>query len=63
MKMIFATKRDINGNRYFLTVDYEAKTFSRADRWSSSDDIPATKSIIRRLVIQLKDAGYIEADS
>ena len=28
-KIYFCTKRDVNGNRYFLTVDLEKKTITR----------------------------------
>lgn len=62
MEFIFATKLDINGNRYFLTVNPDRKTFSRQDRYARADDIPATRATIRRLIQQLEAAGYIEVD-
>lgn len=60
----FATKRDINGNRYYLGFDPENKTFSRErGRWYSREDITEISKADRRKIInQLENAGYTEID-
>ena len=59
----FATKRDINGNRYFLGIDHEKRVFSRESaHWYSRADLVAelTRKQRRAIIEQLEDAGYAE---
>ena len=62
--MEFATKRDINGNRYYLGVNPDNKTFSRErSRWYSREDITEIGKRDRRVLIdRLEKAGYVEID-
>lgn len=62
MKMEFATKRDINGNRYYLGFDTDAKTFSRErGKWYSREDITEIgKQDRKKLIEQLENEGYTE---
>lgn len=64
MILKFATKRDINGNRYYLAIDTENKTFSRLPRhWFCREDfIEVTKTDKRRLIETLKKDGYTETN-
>ena len=59
----FVTKRDRNGNRYYLTVDLVNKTFSRVNRWYRSDFITVTQRDKNRIAAILKSSGYTETDS
>lgn len=61
-EVTFVTKRDRNGNRYYLTVDLVNKTFSRVDRWYRSDFITVTRRDKNRIVATLKSSGYTEID-
>ena len=64
MQLEFATKRDSNGNRYFLGIDTDKKTFSRdRARWYSRDDITEISKKDRAALIEkLERAGYAETD-
>lgn len=64
MKLEFATKRDANGNRYYLGIDTENKTFSRErGKWYSREDITEiTKADRRKLIDQLQTAGFDEVN-
>lgn len=64
MILEFATKRDINGNRYYLGIDTEKKSFSRErGRWYSRDDITEiTKADRRKIIEQLENAGFTETE-
>lgn len=60
----FSTKRDRNGNRYYLAIDTENKTFARnRSLWYSRGD---TVEIGRRdrlkMIEQLKSEGFLEID-
>lgn len=61
----FATKRDINGNRYYLMIDTEKKIYSRQPhRWFCREDFTeVTKTDKRRLIETLKKDGYTETDT
>ena len=61
-EVTFVTKRDRNGNRYYLTVDLVNKTFSRVNRWYRSDFITVTQRDKNRIAATLKSAGYTEID-
>lgn len=60
----FATKRDINGNRYYLGVDTVKKVFSRErGHWYSREDIVEIgKNDRRKIIEQLEIDGYTEID-
>lgn len=60
--MVFVTKRDTNGNRYYLTVNLTEKTFSRVPRWYNSEYITVTKKDKNKIMDQLTAAGFIERD-
>lgn len=65
MQLEFATKRDPSGNRYFLGIDTENKTFSRERaRWYSREDVAEISKKDRRAMIErLQAAGWAETDS
>lgn len=55
----FATKRDTYGNRYALTIDHEAKTYSRDyNPWRFDEYITIKKSDRTRMIAELSQAGY-----
>lgn len=60
----FATKRDVNGNRYYLGINYENKTFSRErGMWYSKEDIiEIKKSDRRKLIDKLENMGFSEIE-
>lgn len=64
MQLEFATKRDAAGNRYFLGIDTESRTFSRdRARWYSREDVAEISRKDRRALIEkLESAGYTETD-
>lgn len=64
MVLEFATKRDQNGNRYYLGIDTEKKSFSRErGRWYSREDITEiTKADRRKIIEQLEHAGFTETE-
>ena len=62
MLIEFATKRSTNGNRKYLGIDTDAKTFSRdKGRWYCREDIVEIGARDRhKLIAQLKKEGYEE---
>ena len=65
MFLEFATKRDINGNRYYLGIDTEKKQFSRErGRWYSREDLTAeiTRKDRRKLIETLEAENYTEIE-
>ena len=64
MKLEFATKRDINGNRYYLGIDTDNKTFSRErGKWYSREYITEIgKNDRRKMIKQLTAAGFTEIE-
>ena len=64
MILEFATKRDINGNRYYLGIDTENKSFSRErGQWYNREDITEiTKADRRKMIGQLENAGFTETE-
>lgn len=57
----YATKRDINGNRYTLIVNTENKTFQRSyNPFDYSDYITIGKRDRNKLIDQLTSEGYTE---
>lgn len=64
MILKFATKRDKNGNRYFLAIDTDKKIFSRESaHWYSREDITeVSKTDRRKMIDQAEAANYTEVD-
>lgn len=64
MILEYATKRDINGNRYYLGIDTDKKVYSRErGKWYSREDIVEISKADRRKVIDcLIAAGFTEID-
>lgn len=64
MILEFATKRDINGNRYYLGVDTENKTFSRErGKWYGRDDVVEVgKRDRRKMIDELVESGFSEIE-
>lgn len=64
LQLEFATKRDRNGNRYYLGIDTETKTFSRErSHWYNREDITEiSKTDRRKMIDQLETAGYTEVN-
>ena len=57
----YKTKRDTNGNTYYLTVDTEKKTFCKDyNLWGKDGDITITKKDRRNITAQLEEEGYKE---
>lgn len=58
----FSTKRDGNGNRYFLGIDTEKRIFSRESaHWYGKEDvIEIKKSDRQKMIDDLRAAGYSE---
>lgn len=58
----FATKRDINGNRYTVVIDTVNKKIKRDynPAWGYSDYITIGKRDREKLINQLLDHGYAE---
>jgi len=64
MILEFATKRDQNGNRYYLGIDTEKRTFSRErGKWYSREDITEiSKTDRRKMIEQAENAGFTETE-
>lgn len=64
MVIEFATKRDRNGNRYYLGIDTDSKTYSRMrGKWYGREDIiEIGKRDRRKLTEALEAAGYAETE-
>lgn len=64
MILQFATKRDINGNRYFLGIDTGARCFATESRhWYSREDIiEISKKDRREIIAQLETNGWRRVD-
>lgn len=60
----YSTKKDINGNRYFLGIDTDKKVFSRESaHWFCREDIiEISRKDRRRIVDELENNGYTEID-
>ena len=60
----FSTKRDVNGNRYYLGIDIDNKTFSRErGKWYGRDDvIEIGKRDRRKLIDALENGGFLEKE-
>ena len=61
MIITYKTKRDINGNRYYLTVDTEKRTYKKDyNLWPRDNEIEITKKQRREIAAQLDNEGYTE---
>lgn len=61
MEIRFATKRDVNGNRYYLTINTETHEYSRRDMWFHAEDfITITRAEMRKLTQSCKNHGFTE---
>ena len=60
----FATKRDINGNRYYLGIDTDLHVFSKErGHWYSRDEIiEISKTDYRRLIENCENSRMFEID-
>lgn len=64
MILEFSTKRDVNGNRYYLGIDTDNKTFSRErGKWYGRDDVTEIgKRDRRKLIDDLQENGFTEIE-
>ena len=62
MVIKFATKRDRNGNRYYLGIDTDRKLYAvTASCWyGRADVIEVTKGDRGKLIKSIKEQGYTE---
>jgi len=56
----YMTKTDINGNTYTLTIDHNARTFTRGAWLVRSECITITRRKMRELIEECKSNGYKE---
>lgn len=58
----YKTKLDVNGNRYYLTIDTDKKIYKKDyNLWGNDNDIEITKKDRRNIIAQLDAEGYKEA--
>lgn len=63
MILKFATKRDRCGNRYYLYLDTDKKTYSRPAAWSHIEDvIEVTQKDYRKALANARAAGWKEEE-
>lgn len=65
MKELFTTKRDTNGNRFYLVIDHGNREYSRhLGGWFHPEDATATvtRKKLREMVEELKADGYTGRD-
>lgn len=63
MFLEFATKRDRNGNRYYLTIETEGKIFTLMDRYYIKGEfIQITRTERRKLIEELKAHNFEEKE-
>lgn len=61
MLLKFATKRDVNGNRYYLTIDTDKRTFSRVPHiWYRDEFTEVTKKDFHELIARAKAEEFRE---
>ena len=66
MILRFATKRDVNGNRYYLAIDTFRNEWARESaHWYTRDDIIEISKKDRRRMIEAlqKETGYKEVNN
>ena len=65
MIMKFATKRDNNGNRYFIGLDTENRIFARESKsWFCREEIiEIGKRDLHKLQEQLEKAGFTRIEN
>ena len=64
MFLEFSTKRDINGNRYYLGIDTDKKIYSRErGAWYGRDDIVEISRKDRKKIIEtIERENFIEIE-
>ena len=64
MILKFATRRDVNGNRYYLGIDTKNKVYAvTPSHWYSREDInEVTQRDRRKLIEAVKADGYKAVD-
>lgn len=63
MILEFATKRDRNGNRYYLGIDTDRKVYSlERGHWYSREDIAEITKTDRRRLIEKIETEYKRID-
>jgi len=67
MTIEFITRKDASGNRYYLGIDVNGKTFSRERKFSSSlipvlTQIEVSKRERKKIIEKLMVAGFSEID-
>lgn len=61
MILKFATKKDCCGNRYYLYLDTDKKTYSRSLVWFHREDfIEVTQKDYRKALASARGAGWKE---
>lgn len=60
MLLKFATKRNVNGNRHYIAIDTENKTYSKLpSSWICKGDfIETTKTALRQIEDKAKSDNY-----
>ena len=60
----YATKRDRNGNRYFLILDHDAKTYTTSETgfFHADDYVEVSKEKRRQLLEEARAAHYMSAN-
>ena len=59
MILTFATKRNTNGNRRYLTIDTTKKEYTTEDRWTHrSDLIEVTRAEYNAIIEQADADGF-----
>lgn len=62
--LLFSTKRDINGNRYYLAIDHERKEYTREPRYFHKEDFVEIGKRDRAKIIEALDKdGFKEVDT
>lgn len=62
MILKFATKRNTNGNRYFVGINTQSREYSRiSHNWFCRDDfIEVSYKDLHKIIQQCKDSGFSE---
>lgn len=62
MILEFKTKRDVNGNTYYLGINTEARTFTRISPRMNTDGAELKRRDFDALIKQLKESDYKSVD-
>lgn len=60
MTIAYKTKLDINGNRKYLVVNHDTKTYSMEEHWADIDLVIKAKEL-KALITTLERKGYTRA--